>query len=144
MTTDAGPTYRMPAETEPQDRVWMAFPVRGYSLGDTREAAHEARSTWAAVAHAVAEFEPVTMVVDPGERAAAAKYLSSVPAIEGTSHRSRPRSDTAFSSSLADISRCGQMSSFLPRSLLHSASVRRRASRCRWANSVSNLTNEAL
>ena len=55
----------------------MAFPTTGYSLGDTEQARHEARSTWAAVAHAVAEFEPVTVVVDPGERAAADRYLSS-------------------------------------------------------------------
>ncbi len=69
-------TYRMPAESAPQERVWMAFPSEGYSLGDTEQAHHEARSTWAAVAHAIAEFEPVTMVVDPEERAAAARYLS--------------------------------------------------------------------
>ena len=68
---------RMPAEYAPQERVWMAFPTEGYSLGDTEQARHEARSTWAAVAHAVAEFEPVTVVVDPGERAAADRYLSS-------------------------------------------------------------------
>ena len=55
----------------------MAFPTEGYSLGDTEQARDEARSTWAAVAHAVAEFEPVTVVVDPGERAAADRYLSS-------------------------------------------------------------------
>ena len=67
---------RMPAESAPQERVWMAFPSAGYSLGDTEEQRHQARSTWAAVAHAVAGFEPVTMVVDPGERAAAARYLS--------------------------------------------------------------------
>ncbi|TFC79463.1 agmatine deiminase family protein [Cryobacterium sp. TMS1-20-1] len=69
-------TWRMPAETAPQDRVWMAFPVGGYTLGDTAAEAHEARRTWAAVAHAVAEFEPVRMVVDPAERAVARRYLS--------------------------------------------------------------------
>jgi len=68
--------YRMPAEYAPQERVWMAFPCNGYSLGETDEAQHEARSTWAAVAHAVAEFEPVTMVVHPPERAIADSYLS--------------------------------------------------------------------
>jgi agmatine deiminase len=68
--------YRMPAEYAPQERVWMAFPCNGYSLGETEEAQHEARSTWAAVAHAVAEFEPVTMVVHPPERAIADSYLS--------------------------------------------------------------------
>ena len=68
---DAIGGYLMPAESAPQDRVWMAFPCAGYSLGDTAEEQHEARSTWAAVAHAVAEFEPVTMVVHPAERAIA-------------------------------------------------------------------------
>ena len=68
--------YRMPAEWAPQERIWMAFPCEGYTLGDTEQARDEARSTWAAVAHAVAEFEPVTMVVDPGARAEADRYLS--------------------------------------------------------------------
>lgn len=66
----------MPAEGAPQDRVWMAFPSAGYSLGDTEEARHEARSTWAAVAHAIAQFEPVTMLVDPDEVVAAKRYVS--------------------------------------------------------------------
>lgn len=66
----------MPAEGVPQDRVWMAFPSAGYSLGDTESERHEARSTWAAVAHAVAQFEPVTMLVDPGELDAAKHYVS--------------------------------------------------------------------
>lgn len=68
-------TWRMPAETAPQDRVWMAFPAGGYTLGDTIGSAHEARRTWAAVAHAITDFEPVTMVVDPAARADAARYL---------------------------------------------------------------------
>ncbi|HET7740140.1 MAG TPA: agmatine deiminase family protein [Mycobacterium sp.] len=66
----------MPAEGAPQDRVWMAFPSAGYSLGDTEEARHQARSTWAAVAHAIAQFEPVTMLVDPDEMGAAKHYVS--------------------------------------------------------------------
>ncbi|MGV7904316.1 agmatine deiminase family protein, partial [Mycobacterium kansasii] len=37
---------------------------------------HDARATWAAVANAVVDFQPVTVVVDPAERAAAARYLS--------------------------------------------------------------------
>lgn len=68
--------YLMPAESAAQDRVFMAFPSEGYSLGDSEEAKHQARSTWAAVAHAIAEFEPVTVVIDPGERDAAKRYLS--------------------------------------------------------------------
>jgi agmatine deiminase len=66
----------MPAEGAQQDRVWMAFPSAGYSLGDTEEARHQARSTWAAVAHAIAQFEPVTMLVDPDEIGAAKRYVS--------------------------------------------------------------------
>ncbi|MDJ0356238.1 agmatine deiminase family protein [Paenarthrobacter sp. PH39-S1] len=69
-------SWRMPAETEPQERIWMAFPVDGYTLGGTAAQAHEARSTWAAVAHAAAEFEPVTVMVDPSAAAVARQYLS--------------------------------------------------------------------
>jgi agmatine deiminase len=68
--------YLMPAETAPQDRVWMAFPCEGYSLGDDEKDKDEARSTWAAVAHAIAKFEPVTVVVDPNEVSTARTYLS--------------------------------------------------------------------
>jgi agmatine deiminase len=70
----------MPAETAEQSRVWVAFPPGGYTLGDTEEQAHAARSTWAAVANAVVEFEPVTMVVDPADAATARDYLS--PAVD--------------------------------------------------------------
>ncbi|MBY6706317.1 agmatine deiminase family protein [Rhodococcus sp. BP-241] len=70
-------TWRMPAEGEPHERTWMAFPSPGYSLGDTEEERHEARTTWAAVARAVAAFEPVTVVVDPREARVAAEYLGS-------------------------------------------------------------------
>ncbi|MDX5311987.1 MAG: agmatine deiminase family protein, partial [Rhodococcus sp. (in: high G+C Gram-positive bacteria)] len=69
-------SWRMPAEGEPHEHTWMAFPTEGYSLGDTAEEHHEARATWAAVAHAVAEFEPVTVVADPGQVDAARRYLS--------------------------------------------------------------------
>lgn len=68
-------SWIMPAETSAQKRVWMAFPHEGYTLGTTEDAAHAARSTWANVAHAVAEFAPVTMVVDPADTLIAAHYL---------------------------------------------------------------------
>lgn len=70
----------MPAETAVQSRIWMAFPPGGYTLGDGPEAAHAARSTWAAVANAAVGFEPVTMVVDPADAETARRYLS--PAVE--------------------------------------------------------------
>ncbi|MEK0154131.1 agmatine deiminase family protein [Arthrobacter oryzae] len=72
--------WRMPAETAPQERIWMAFPTGGYTLGDTAEEAHVARSVWAAVANAAVEFEPVTVVVTPDDVGTAARYLS--PAVE--------------------------------------------------------------
>ena len=68
-------SWTMPAETSAQKRVWMAFPHEGYTLGETDAEAHAARSTWANVAHAVAEFAPVVMVVDPADTEIAADYL---------------------------------------------------------------------
>ena len=58
-------SWRMPAETAPQDRVWMAFPRPGHTLGSTVAEAEAGYTAWTNVAQAVAEFEPVTMVVDP-------------------------------------------------------------------------------
>lgn len=69
--------WRMPAETDPHDCTWMAWPSAGYTLGDTEAEADEARTTWAAVAHAVAAFEPVRMVVDPSATAVARDWLGS-------------------------------------------------------------------
>lgn len=65
----------MPAETAPQERIWMAFPTGGYTLGGTDEEAHATRSTWAAVANAAVEFEPVTMLVAPDDVGTARRYL---------------------------------------------------------------------
>ena len=70
-------TWRMPAETAPHERTWMAFPRAGLTLGDDAASAEEAYASWAAVAHAVAEYEPITMVVDPTERDRARRMLGS-------------------------------------------------------------------
>lgn len=67
---------RMPAEWEPHERTWMAWPSSGYTLGESDIQAHEARSAWASVALAIAQFEPVTMVVLPEHSALARHYLS--------------------------------------------------------------------
>ena len=69
-------TWTMPAEFAPQERIWMAFPRVGNTLGDDAASADEARDTWAAVANAAAGFEPVTMVVDPSAVAEARRRLS--------------------------------------------------------------------
>jgi agmatine deiminase len=67
--------WRMPAETAPHERTWMAFPAAGPTLGDDpaeRERFYEACT---AAAHAVARFEPVTMLVDPSETPRARRML---------------------------------------------------------------------
>lgn len=74
--------WRMPAETARHDRTWMAFPRAGITLGDSPAEAEEAYAAWTAVAHAIAEFEPVTMVVDPSEIERARRMLGSEIAIE--------------------------------------------------------------
>ena len=68
--------WRMPPETAPHDRMWMAFPPGGGYLGDTAEELDEARNAWCEVAHAILRFEPVTMVVDPHDFGVARRYLS--------------------------------------------------------------------
>jgi len=65
----------MPAETEPHDATWMAWPSTSYTLGDTEADAQEARATWAAVANAIAEFEPVHMLVPASELSNAEAFL---------------------------------------------------------------------
>ncbi|MET0820755.1 MAG: agmatine deiminase family protein, partial [Aeromicrobium sp.] len=69
--------WRMPIESAPHDCTWMAWPSSGYTLGETSTDADEARRTWAEVAHAVAEFEPVRMVVDPTAVQVARQWLGS-------------------------------------------------------------------
>jgi agmatine deiminase len=65
----------MPAEGDRQDRLWLAWPTAGYTLGRTAEDAEEARQTWAAVANAAAGFEPVSVVVHPHDADIAPRYL---------------------------------------------------------------------
>ncbi|HEY1105772.1 MAG TPA: agmatine deiminase family protein [Agromyces sp.] len=68
--------WRMPSETAPHERTWMAFPREGFTLGEEASERETGYAAWTAVAHAVAEFEPVTMVVDPTEIARAKRMLS--------------------------------------------------------------------
>ena len=53
----------------------MAWPSSGYTLGETEADWHEARSTWASVANAVIEFEPVTMLCEPDSLEVARSFL---------------------------------------------------------------------
>lgn len=63
-------TYRMPAEWAPHDRCWMAWPCREVMWSDYDATAR----AYAAVAHAIARFERVTMLVPP-HRVASARHL---------------------------------------------------------------------
>jgi agmatine deiminase len=56
----------MPAEGEPHERTLMAWPVRLDLWGDGLA---DARRDYAAIARAIAAFEPVLMVAPPGEAA---------------------------------------------------------------------------
>ena len=61
---------RTPAEWEPHERTLMGWPCRVELWGETIA---QARADYAAVANAIAAFEPVTMIANPGEDAAAAR-----------------------------------------------------------------------
>ncbi len=64
----------MPAEWEPHERTLMGWPCRRALWGETIA---RARSDYATVANAIAEFEPVTMIANPGADAAAARAACS-------------------------------------------------------------------
>lgn len=68
-------TWTMPPETALQDRIWMSFPRQNDGLGETATEHEAAYAAWSAVANAVAEFEPVTMIVDPSETSRARRML---------------------------------------------------------------------
>lgn len=65
---------RLPAEWEPHERTLMGWPCRLELWGETIE---QARSDYAEVAGAIAEFEPVAMIANPGADAAAARAACS-------------------------------------------------------------------
>ncbi|WP_068306159.1 agmatine/peptidylarginine deiminase [Pararhodobacter sp. CCB-MM2] len=69
--------WTMPPETAPQDRVWMAFPREGQTLGETSAEREAGYAAWAAVAHAVSAFAPVSMICDPSEMSRAHAMLGS-------------------------------------------------------------------
>lgn len=68
--TPAEDGFFMPAEWAPHTRCWMAWPCRDSLWGDGLEAARDA---YAAVAQAIAGFEPVTMLANESDLEDAAK-----------------------------------------------------------------------
>ena len=69
--------FRMPAEWHPHARCWMAWPCRTEVWGERLPAT---RRGYAAVAQAISQFEPVTMLVRPEDATEARQLLD--PAIE--------------------------------------------------------------
>jgi len=65
---------RTPAEWEPHERTLMGWPCRVELWGETIE---QARADYAAVANAIAAFEPVTMIANPGSDSTAARAACS-------------------------------------------------------------------
>jgi agmatine deiminase len=70
--------YAMPAEWAPHERCWMAWPCQAY--WDEGPGLETIRGVYAEVAQAIRRFEPVTMLVNPADAAAAAARLG--PAID--------------------------------------------------------------
>ena len=70
----------MPAEWAQHERTWMAWPSAGYTLGEDARDHLEARQTWANVANAIVEFEPVTMLCETADIELARGFLD--PRIE--------------------------------------------------------------
>jgi len=70
-------SWRMPSETAEHERTWMAFPRVGETLGETDAQRELGYAAWADVANVIAQFEPVSMVVDPTEMGRARRMLDS-------------------------------------------------------------------
>ena len=73
MGRNGNPDWRMPAEWEPHSRTWMAWPCHRALLDSL--GAERAFRGWAAVANAIAGFEPVAMVIPKGQAETARAYL---------------------------------------------------------------------
>jgi agmatine deiminase len=68
------PVVRTPAEWEPHERTLMGWPCRAELW---RDSIGQARADYAAVANAIAAFEPVTMIANPGPDARDARAACS-------------------------------------------------------------------
>ena len=78
--TPAAAGFHMPAEGARHDRTWMAWPAR-IDLWNGRD--REAKAAYAAVAQAIARFEPLIMVANPADVAEATAQCG--PSVETVS-----------------------------------------------------------
>ena len=66
----------MPAEWEPHERTWMAFPTSNDTFGSAgSNSLGRARRAWTKVAHTIARYEPVTVLVHPDDMDDAREFL---------------------------------------------------------------------
>ena len=69
--------FRMPAEWEPHERCIIGWPTEFRVRSVWGEQFLLAKASYAAVAHAIARFEPVLMLARPGEGGVARSYCGS-------------------------------------------------------------------
>ncbi len=81
--TPAADGWWMPAEFEPHERCWMLWPERP---DNWREEAGPAQAAFAAVAEAIARFEPVSVGVSAPQLAAARALLPARVALHVVAH----------------------------------------------------------
>lgn len=67
----------MPAEWSRHDRTWMEFPTPSSVFGEAGSPRlARAQAAWAGVANALSDYEPVSMLVPPGQDKAAKQLLA--------------------------------------------------------------------
>ena len=72
MTSSTASGFAMPPEWVRHERTWMEFPPANITFGNDPDGdLGEYRRVWAAVTNAIARFEPVTLICNIGDRAAA-------------------------------------------------------------------------
>ncbi len=72
MNTPKQAGFFMPAEWHPHERCWMAWPCHPSTW--SKIGLERARIAYARVAQAIAQFEPVTLLVNPGDEESAKQY----------------------------------------------------------------------
>lgn len=76
MSSSAG-HWHVPADTAPQERVWIAFPPAQSVNTATSWQLSSARRAWARIAHAINDEAPVALVVDPADEHILHTYVDS-------------------------------------------------------------------
>ena len=65
-------SWQMPPEWEPHERTWIAFPPPNATFGhEGSDTLNAARIAWTDVANTIARYEPVTLIADVANSAAA-------------------------------------------------------------------------